>query len=78
MRVPLFTRKPNFFSCAASVPARGCPPQGFCPQEGPAATFARLLAKLIKRADPRDGSQRGIRLCRGQKSFRNSAEIRAR
>jgi hypothetical protein len=37
IRVHLFTRKPNFFSCAASVPARGCPPHGFLREEGPAS-----------------------------------------
>jgi hypothetical protein len=35
---------------------RGCPPQGFCPQEGPAPHPLRLLARLIKRdGDSRKG-----------------------
>jgi hypothetical protein len=52
IRVHLFTRKPNFFSCAASVPARGCPPHGFFRQGGPAnctpdVPFPRLIKPHI-------------------------------
>src|SRR6266511_664051 len=48
MRVHLFRRKPNFFSCAASVSARGCPPRCFSRQEGPAKLEALGIIEGVR------------------------------
>jgi hypothetical protein len=49
MRVHVFTRLSNFFSCATGDRLRGCPPHGSYEQEGPASIVCGCWANLIKR-----------------------------